>query len=167
MEEHPWLRTVKLERRFPNTLIIRAEKERALAVVVRDGLYYVNRRGEIFKKVHSSDEVDLPIITGCSGGPDSLSSLMRAIRVLKVLEQKKGMWSMGELSEIHVKKGKGMSLYFSHLGAEIKLISKDVKSKMAMLKKVAEHLSQKGRIHQVNGIDLNYTGEAVVSFRKG
>jgi hypothetical protein len=92
---------------------------------------------------------------------------MRVIRVLKELEQEKGMWSMGELSEIHVNKGKGLSLYFSHLGAEIKLISKDVKSKMAMLKKVTEHLSQQGRIHQVKGIDLNYAGEAVVSFRKG
>jgi len=167
MEKHPWVRTVKLERRFPSTLIIRVEKERALALAVMDGLHYVNRLGEIFKKVHKSDELDFPVITGFSEGSDSRAPLMRAIRVLKALEREKGPWSMDELSEIHLKKGKGMSLYFSHLGAEIKLISKDVESKMAVLKKVARHLSQKGRIHQVKGIDLNYAGEAVVSFRKG
>ena len=167
MEKHPWVRTVKLERRFPNALVIRAEKERALALVVMDGLYYVNRLGDIFKKVHKSDEIDFPVITGLAKGLDSRAPLMRAIRVLKALEREKGPWSMDELSEIHLKKGKGMSLYFSHLGAEIKLISEDVESKMAVLKKVARHLSQKGRIHQVKGIDLNYAGEAVVSFRKG
>ena len=167
MEKHPWVKTVELERRFPNTLIIRAEKERALALAVLDGLYYVNRWGEIFKKVHASDDLDFPIITGLCRGPDFRSSLMRAFRVIKALEREKGMWSMGELSEIHVKRGKGMSLYFSRLGAEIKMISENVESKMAVLKKVARHLSQKGRMHQVKGIDLNYTGEAVVSFRKG
>jgi cell division septal protein FtsQ len=167
MEKHPWVRTVKLERRFPNTLIIHAEKEKVLALVVMDGLYYVNRLGEIFKEVHQSDELDFPIITGLSRGPHSRAPMMRAIRVLKTLEREKGMWSKGELSEIHVKKGKGMSLYFGHIGAEIKLISEDVESKMAVLKKVASHLSQKGRIDKVKGIDLNYAGEAVVSFRKG
>jgi cell division protein FtsQ len=167
MEKHPWVRTVTLERRFPNTLIIRAEKERALALAVLDGLYCVNPWGEIFKKVHTWDDLDFPIITGLCRGPDFRSSLMRAIRVIKALEREKGMWSMGELSEIHVKRGKGMSLYFSHLAAEIKLISENVESKMAVLKKVARHLRQKGRMHQVKGIDLNYSGEAVVSFRKG
>ncbi len=168
MEKHPWVRTIKLERRFPHTLVIHVEKEKALALIVMEGLYYVNQWGEIFKRVHKSDNTDFPIITGLSKGPDPRVPLMRAIRVLKALKSEKGLKSMGELSEIHLKDGNGMSLYFSRLKAEITLICcEDLESKMAVLKKVAKHLSQKGRIRQVKGIDLNYAGEAVVSFRKG
>jgi len=42
MERHPWVRSVKLEKRFPHTLIISAEKELPVAVVVLDGLSYMN-----------------------------------------------------------------------------------------------------------------------------
>ena len=59
----------------------------------------------------------------------------------------------------------GMSLYFNRLSAEIKLACENLASKIAGLKKVAKHLTQTGRIHQVSGIDLNQDDGAVVSFK--
>ena len=49
MEEHPWIRSVKLQKSFPHTLIIQAEREKPWAVVVMGELYYMNRWGKIFK----------------------------------------------------------------------------------------------------------------------
>jgi hypothetical protein len=86
---------------------------------------------------------------------------------MRTLESEEGLWSLDELSEIHVENDRGMSLYFSHLAAEIKVKCEDFASKMEGLKRVTEHLSQTGRIHQVTGIDLNHADGAIVSFRKG
>ena len=168
MEKHPWIRSVELERRFPHTLIVIAEKESPSALVVLDKLYYMNRYGEVFKEVHESEGIDLPIITGVSGqGPGTCGQLGRAVSIMSVLEQEKGLWSLDELSEIHVKKDGGLSLYFNHLAAEVRLMHEDLSTKIEGLKKVAEHLIRTGRIHQVTNIDLDHMDGALVSFEKG
>jgi cell division protein FtsQ len=167
MEKHPWVRSVKLGRRFPHTLVVRAEKEIPSALVVTDGIYYMNRWGEVFKKAIESDETNFPVITGVSKRvSEAQEQLNRAAHIMRILETQEGPWSLRELSEIHVKKYGEISLYFGHLKAEIKICG-DFKSKMDGLKKVAKHLSKTGRIHQVTGIDLNSVDSAVVSFRKG
>lgn len=168
MEKHPWVRSVKLERRFPHSLFIKAEKQVPSGLVVMDKTYYMNRHGEIFKEVNDSEEMDFPIITGISRDEsENREQLHRAARIIKILESEKGLWSLSELSEIHLKKNRGMSIYFNHLAAEIKVTAKDLADKMDGLNKVAEHLSRTGRIQQVTRIDLNHVDGAVVSFRKG
>ncbi len=168
MEKHVWVRSVKLERKFPHTLIVRAEKESPSALVVLDKIYYMNRYGEIFKEVHGSEEMDFPIITGVSGqGAGSRDQLTKAANVMRVLEKEKGSWALDELSEIHVEKEGEISLYFKHLAAEIKLMSEDLSAEIAGLKKVTEHLRRGGRINQVTQIDLTHMDGALVSFKKG
>jgi cell division protein FtsQ len=168
MERHPWVRSVKLERRFPHSLIISAERQIPSALVVKDKIHYMNRHGEIFKEVKDSEDIDLPVVTGASRDIlENREHLHRAARVIKILELEKGFWSLSELSEIHLKKNKDMSIYFSHLAAEIRVTVEDLAGKIDGLNKVAEHLSKTGRIHQVDRIDLNHVDGAVVSFRKG
>jgi len=168
MEEHPWVRSVELERRFPHTLIVRAVKESPSALVLMDRIYYMNRWGEVFKEVYEPEDADFPVITGVSKqGSQVWEQLKRASHIMRLLESEKGPWALKELSEIHIKKEGGISLYFIHLTAEIKLMCEDFMSKMEGLKRVVEHLRQTGRIHQVTAIDLNLVDGAVVSFREG
>jgi cell division septal protein FtsQ len=167
MEKHPWVRSVKLGRRFPHTLVVQAEKEIPSALVVTDGTYYMNQWGVVFKKVNEFEEMDFPVITGVSKQESEAQEQLESVaHVIKILASQKRPWSLKDLSEIHVKKYGEISLYFGHLGAEIKTCG-DFESKMDGLKKVAKHLSKTGRIHQVTGIDLNFVDGAVVSFRKG
>ena len=168
MEEHPWIRSVKLERRFPHTLIVQAEKQAPLAIVVMDTLWYMNRWGDIFKEVQPSESADFPIIT--TGGENELEipeELKLAAEAIRHLSSEKGMWSLDKLSEIHVRTDGRMSFYFNHLAAEIRLKSENLTGQMDGLTKVVEHLNQTGRIHQVTGIDLDYMDGAVVSFKNG
>ena len=166
MEKHPWIRSVKLKRRFPSTLKVWAEKHAPLALVVMDGIYFMNQWCEVFKEVNELDDIDLPVITGVSEhGLKRKRQLHRAAHVIKTLASQKGPLSLKELSEVHVK-NKGISLYFSHLDAEINVMSDDFENKICGLRKVRKHLRNTGRIHQVIGIDLNSADGAVVSFRK-
>ncbi|MFO7600257.1 MAG: FtsQ-type POTRA domain-containing protein [Candidatus Desulfacyla sp.] len=168
MEAHPWIRTVKVERRFPHTLVVEVEKQAATALARMDDFYYVNRWGEIFKKVSESDDMDLPVITGLStDNMDIREELRQAIHVVKVLEPEEDPWSVSELSEIHVRKDGAMSLYFNHVRAEITFVWDELADKMDGLRKVAEHLNQSGKIDLVTRINLNYVDGAVVSFENG
>jgi cell division protein FtsQ len=181
MEEHAWVRSVRLERQFPHTLIVHVEKEQPWALLLTDKLYHVNRWGKIVREVCDEDRMDLPVITGISNeGPETQMQLDRAVHIMRTFESEEGLWSLSELSEIHMKKEGGVSIYFNHLAAEIKLMGsqpstagpegsrlKDLPSKIDGLKRIAEHLRHSGRINQINGIDLNYVDQAVVSFRKG
>ena len=168
MEKHPWVRSVTMERRLPDTLLIKAEKEEPLALILLEKIYYVNRHGEIFKEVDRTEQIDLPIITGVSKDSEGIGvRLKRATKIMEHLKSERGLWSLSELSEIHLNGSGGISLYFNHLTAEIKLMCEDPTDQIEGLKKVAEHLTRTGRIHHVTAIDLNHVDGALVSFKKG
>ncbi len=167
MEEHPWIRKIKLERKFPNTLIVDAEKHIPSALVVMDKIYYMNQHNEVFKQINDSDPIDFPVITGVSGKNRKTHwQLHRAGCAISILKSQKEPWSLKELSEIHVK-DEGISLYFKHFAAGINVMSDDLGYKIRGLRKVTKHLRKEGRVHQVTGIDLNSEDGAVVSFKKG
>jgi len=165
IEEHPWIRSATLERRFPHTLIVEAEKQAPAALALTDRFYYVNRWGEIFKTISESDDNDFPIITGLSKNKyTARNQLGKAIHVIRVLESEDDIWSLRELSEIHLRKDGEMSLYFNHLRAEVTFMWNELADKIDGLKKVAEHLNQSGKIDTVTHINLNYDDGAVISF---
>ncbi len=183
MEEHPWVRSVSLERRFPNSLTIRAEKEIPYGIVVMDKLYCMNRWGEIIREVYDSDKLDLPIVTSIfKQALVKRDQLKRAARIIRILESEKGMLSLNQLSEVHLNSNGSLSLYFSKWPAEVKMMCElptgtdsqqeetqlmCLLDKMHGLRKVTEHLRQTGQIHNATIIDLNHSDSAVVSFREG
>jgi cell division protein FtsQ len=180
MEGHPWVRSVSLERRFPHSLIVHAEKQapRALARLDKNCFYYINKLGDPFLKADEKQNLDLPFITGTSfKQPDMNRVLDRVMSVINELShQKKGPCSLSELSEIHLNKKGGISLYFNRFPAEIKLmcgLSVDygqdtwqiyLKKKVDELNRVATHLSRSDRLLQVKSIYLDKDDEVVVSF---
>ncbi len=168
MEAHPWIRSVTLERRFPHALIVKAEKERPLGVVLMDRLYYVNRWGKVFKEVSQSEEVDFPLITGLDSEQSrQREQLRRAVSFMRTLESVEGPWTLNHLSEVNVKEEEVLSVYYKDIGAEIRLMGSQLGGEMDKLGRVARHLKETGVIDQVNRIDLSYRDGAVVSFRDG
>jgi hypothetical protein len=147
---------------------VEVEQHVPSALVLKERLYYMNRHGELFKAVEESDPIDFPVITG--PGPDPADwerSLSAAMRVMQGLEGETGLWALGRLSEIHVGPRGEVSLYYGHMAAKIMLPEKGLAEKIQGFKKVAEHLHQTGKMRQVTGINMDYEGGAVVSFRKG
>jgi cell division protein FtsQ len=64
IEKHPWIRSVNLEKRFPHTLVIKAEKEKPCAIVIMGNMHYMNRWGKIFRRVDMTAHMDFPLVTG-------------------------------------------------------------------------------------------------------
>ena len=165
MKTHPWIRSVRLERRFPNTLIVEAEKQEPLALVVMEQMHYINRYGEKFKKVGKQESVDFPVITGIPKDDKKAREFLKnTAHVMGILEVEAKPWSLTQVSEIHVRNSDEMSLYFNHLKAEVRFKWRHLAGKIDGLRKVSQHLAKTGKIEQVNRIDLNYGDGAVVSF---
>ena len=167
MEAHPWIRSVKLEKKLPRTLVVQAEKHVPTALVLMDGVYYMNQYCEVFKTVDASDDLNFPVITGVSRNePDATQKLNRAVEAIKILKNCKGPWSFKELSEINVAHEE-ISLYFNHLPVAIHVMSRELSDKMGGLIKITKLLKDTGRIDHVSGINLNISDGAMVSFKKG
>ena len=166
LEKHPWIQTVHVERRFPHTLVIQAKKEKPRAMVVTDGLHYMNRSGKIFERVDPTGDVDFPLITGISmTGEEMEKQLQLAAHILRELEGEKEAWSLEELSEIHLEKEGHASLYFRSLPAAIVLDGNQMDVKMDDLKRLVQHLEMTGQIPMVKRINLDYANGGVVSLR--
>jgi len=168
MESHPWVRSVKIERRFPDQLWIQVERQEPCAVVLSNGLHYFNRWGEVFKAVQEGDSIDFPIVTGLAVDEAATPTLLkRAVVVLDALKAEGAEWSISNLSEINLENGGGLSLYFKTMKVEVRLTESEAASKMDEFKKIVEHLKAIGRLEEATVIDLNYEDGGVVSFKKG
>ncbi|MFH1487269.1 MAG: FtsQ-type POTRA domain-containing protein [Pseudomonadota bacterium] len=168
IEKHPWLRTVSLEKSFPRTLVIHAEKEEPWAIVASDKLYYMNREGRLFTQVDPEGELDYPVITGLSVDKDTKASRLDwAVQLLKILEPETKPLSLADLSEVHLSNKDGnIYLYFSSLPV-VKIRNGELKKRINDLKKVITHLKDTGRTHLVRGINFDYRDGAVVSYKNG
>ncbi len=167
MEEHPWVRTATVQRRFPDTLIVQVEKQEPVMLVLLEQFFYMNRHGELFKPLFQSEEVDFPILTGLSSkDPEQKETLEKTAQVLTVLRAEEDLWSLQNLSEIHVNQNGGISLFFNHIQAVIRISQQNPARNMEELKQITKHLSESGKINLVTQIDLNHVDGAIVSFKK-
>ncbi|OQY45402.1 MAG: hypothetical protein B6240_08870 [Desulfobacteraceae bacterium 4572_87] len=167
MENHPWIRTATVERRFPHSLIVQVEKEEPVMLVLLDRLFYMNKQGRLFKPVLPTEEMDFPILTGLSGTETKQKeNLDQTVNMLNLLRAEENRWSLQNLSEMHLNKNGGISLYFKHMQAAIKISFQNSARHMEGLKQVMKHLRKSGKINLVTQIDLNHVDGAVVSFKE-
>ncbi|MBW1914013.1 MAG: FtsQ-type POTRA domain-containing protein [Deltaproteobacteria bacterium] len=168
MEKHPWVRSIKAEKQYPHTLVIQAVKEEPRALVVSDRLFYMNRFGDLFKEVGTSDDMDYPVVTTASqNGSSRQEQLKLAAHAMDLLEAETGLLSHDQLSEIHVDNDGCISLYSLNMPTVIRVNGDEFDDKKTELKKIMAHLERTGRIYSVKTIDLNYDDRAVVSFKNG
>ncbi|MBL8601252.1 MAG: FtsQ-type POTRA domain-containing protein [Myxococcales bacterium] len=66
MERLPWVAHARVTRQLPNTVRVVVEEREAAALLAAEGLYLVDARGELIKRVEAGDPTDLPVITGLS-----------------------------------------------------------------------------------------------------
>jgi len=167
-ETHPWICSARVERRFPHSLHVMVEKEVPVAVVLMDGLFYMNPKGSLFKAVDLDESLDFPVVTGVSTlAVESREQLKQAAHIIDCLRRQESPWSVEGLSELYMGAEGSVSLYFEHLNAEIKTAWCDVEGKITGLDRLVSHLRENGKLGRVAAIDLNQKDGAVVSMISG
>lgn len=165
LAQNPWVETVRVRRYFPDGLSISITEREPLAVVNMGYIYYLDKKGKIFKVLNKGDRLDYPVVTGFSeedlkGDPDGTKKALESTCELLKNLQEKGAFILAEVSEIHYDKGYGFTLFTASDALTIKIGSGDFAEKIGRLAKIYQSLMAQRPTLQY--IDLDYNDKIVV-----
>jgi cell division protein FtsQ len=136
---HPWVKSVSVKRRFPDTLDVLLVEQEPKAVVSLGELYLVNAEGQPFKRLTPQDNLDLPLITGLERDAFVENPELSKLRILAALALIP-MWSKtdGMLSEIRTS-DLGLTAVLSD-GREVRLGEGELDTKLKRLRRIEGEL---------------------------
>lgn len=169
MGEHillnPWVETVRINRYYPDTLSIAITEREPVAIVNMGFIYYLDKKGNVFKVLNKGDKLDYPVVTGFS--EDDLGSDPKGTRealeatcdLLKILRDK-GAFILADVSEIHYDKGYGFTLFTAAGALPVKVGSGDFTAKIERFARIYRDLM--AQMPSINYIDLDYNDKIIV-----
>lgn len=145
--EHPWVRSVHVERKLPSALQIDVVERSAVAVAMLNGLYLLDAEGHAFKRATTAEAVGLVILTGIERNqyaerPDAVRAAYREALVL--LDEYNRAPNRPKLSEIRIDPRYGFSLHLLQSGAELRLGNGTYSEKLARLDQILDALKRAG-----------------------
>ncbi|MBN2800688.1 MAG: FtsQ-type POTRA domain-containing protein [Deltaproteobacteria bacterium] len=122
-EQHPWVERAEAHMVWPGEVVVTVEERQAVALVLYDGLYYVDDDGQVFLKARN-ESLDFPVITGLSPDMERLHPelpplvLGRAVRLLDALARL-GLVAQEQVSEVQYDDVLGFTVILSRGGRVI------------------------------------------------
>lgn len=163
--QNPWVETVRINRYYPDALSITVTEREPVAIVNMGFIYYLDKKGKIFKVLNQGDKLDYPVVTGFSEedmGSDpkgTREALEATCDLLKILRDK-GAFILADVSEIHYDKGYGFTLFTAAGALPVKVGSGDFSAKVERFARIYRELMvQMPTIHY---IDLDYIDKIIV-----
>ncbi len=179
LQAHSWIAEVSVERQWPNSLSI-VVKEHVPEALITQGdvepnrLHYVNKKGICFTPVAPGEDVDFPVITGLDSLTDEQDrkmALADALYFLKLARRNNPNLPAQLVSEIHVDRVEGLTIYLVEHPFPIFFGRDQVKKKYKQLRKVLEILYKKQKnqmkITQVKYIRMDYLSNKVLVAQSG
>jgi cell division septal protein FtsQ len=165
LSQNPWVETVRIHRYFPDRLSISVSEREPLAIVNMGFIYYLDKKGTVFKVLNQGDKLDYPVVTGFSeedmssnpaGTREALKTTCELLRILR----EKGAFILADVSEIHYDKGYGFTLFTSSGALPVKVGSGDFAAKVDRFARIyRELMAQRSSLQY---IDLDYNDKIVV-----
>ncbi len=156
---HPYVREVSVRKAFPDKLVVRVGERRPVAMINLDSLYYVDERGEIFKRLTAYDPKGYPIVTGFSRedlaakDPVSMRNLKGTIELLQCAES----GALREnISEAHFDAQDGFTLVTRDFGLQLKIGTTEFREAMRRVEEAMPKLASLGRDRGI--VDLKTAG---------
>lgn len=163
LQTHPFVRNVAVRKVFPDKLVVRIGERTPVAMVNLDSLYYVDDRGDVFKRLTAYDAKDYPILTGFSrrdllaGDPVTLRNLKKTIELLRHAEE--GVMRRN-ISEVHFDPLDGYTLVTRDDGLQVKIGTMDFGEAMRRIEEAMPKLASLG--HSRGVVDLKTAGRIFV-----
>ena len=146
----PWVKTVSMEREFPNKLKIRIEEREPLALIKFEELYYVDEESNVFAKADSETGFDFPVVAGLDkkallkGRKDTFNRLDKGLAFLKSIRDREGIFSWSSVSELIVDKKGGITVYTIGSGVPVYLGKVSFEKRLVRAEKTMTDLQQRG-----------------------
>lgn len=163
--QNPWVETVRINRYYPDTLSIAVTEREPVAIVNMGFIYYLDKKGNVFKVLNQGDKLDFPVITGFSEeelGSDpkgTREALETTCLLLKILREK-GAFILADVSEIHYDKGYGFTLFTASGSLPVKVGLGDFTAKVERFARIYRELT--AQMPTIHYIDLDYSDKIIV-----
>ncbi|MGA2449478.1 MAG: FtsQ-type POTRA domain-containing protein [Polyangiaceae bacterium] len=145
----PWIEDVSLVRSLPATIVIHVRERVAAAIVALGDLMLATPDGEPFKRLESSDPVDLPVVTGLrpEGLAEDREGTVRAVRraIGLAAEYSNGpLAARSPLEEVHVSRDGAFSIVVGKGALPISLGTPPFRRKLDEAARVMTELDKRG-----------------------
>lgn len=163
LRDHPFVREVSVRKAFPDRLVVRVVERTPVAMVNLDALYYVDERGDVFKRLTAYDDKGFPILTGFSRAdlaakePLALRNLKRTIELLRRAESGS---LRRNISEVHYDPLDGYTIVTRDRGLRLKVGTTEFAEAMRRVDEAMPKLAGLGR--DVGVVDLKTEGRIYV-----
>jgi len=163
--QNPWVETVQINRYLPDTVSIVITEREPIAIVNLGFIYYLDRKGNVFKVLNQGDKLDFPVVTGFSEeelGSDpkgTREALEATCELLKILREK-GAFILADVSEIHYDKGYGFTLFTAAGALPVKVGSGDFPAKVERFARIYRNLMV--QLPSIHYIDLDFNDKIIV-----
>ncbi|HIJ81849.1 MAG TPA: FtsQ-type POTRA domain-containing protein [Desulfuromonadales bacterium] len=163
--QNRWIETVRINRYFPDRISIQLTEREPLAVVNMGFIYYLDKKGAVFKVLNQGDKLDFPVVTGfredelASDPKGTAEALRDTCELLKILREK-GAFILADVSEIHYDKGFGFTMFTASGALPVKVGSGDFAAKIDRFARIYRDLmAQRATLQYV---DLDYNDKIIV-----
>lgn len=137
---HPWVKDVRLNQKFPDTLQIHVTEREPLALLHLDQMYLIDQKGLIFTKATPQDYKDLIVLTGFKKKdfkkfPNlTRRQFAKTIQLLSELNEQ-NFYKDDPISEIHFDEILGWTVFTKRFGYEVFYGQKKLAEKHEKLEK--------------------------------
>lgn len=179
LRAHPWIAAAEVKRDWPDVLVVSIKEYAAEALIAQEAggsrhFFYLDKDGVAFAPVEPGQDMDFPAITGLEaqgavgGRPEMISE---ALTFLQLVRQNNPNLPLQNLSEIHVDREAGMTIYLVDYPFPIYFGSGQVRTKYSRLKRVLDVLyreTEQGKtIADVTYIRMDYQENKVLVAHSG
>lgn len=178
--ENPLVSSVRVERDWPSSVIVRVTEHDPFAMVYRQGekddsgLFYINRDGKVFIRVGAGMDIDLPVITGLERVKEEgrrREVLADILAFLRQTQKNNPNLPMQAVSEMHVNDIGELVIFLVEYPFPIFFGSGKAETKYNRLVKVLEVLYKKQekdmQISRVEYIRMDYLEDKVLVAQSG
>jgi len=152
IEAVPWIRSVSVEKRLPNSLRINVKERKPIALVHLEDYYYIDEEGYIFARADRASGWNYPVLTGIDrqtlldDDDESISLLDEGVKLIKYLDSREGYISWGRVSEALLDRKSGITIYTTFgNGTPIHLGRGEFTGRVIRSEKVLADLKMKGK----------------------
>ncbi len=163
LSRNPWIEEALARRVFPDRLIVEVKERSPRAIVHLGDLHYVDHEGIVFKRVAPGEPMNLPVVTGLLPSdveePEGRELLARSLELVSLWESSERLGA-DRVSEIHVAKGRGLSVITRGVVTEIQFGLDNFPLKIEKLVKLLDRIEEQGVY--AGHIDLSFRNMIVV-----
>ncbi|MCX7919097.1 MAG: FtsQ-type POTRA domain-containing protein [bacterium] len=163
---HPWVKEVRIQKRFPATIRIDVVERSPIAVVCGKEMYGVDAEGYLLPGIYPESLQELPIVTVPENvlvehptriNSDGMRNVLTVITYLK----ENAPWFLKEISEFNITAPDNLLLYTLHEGTEIRLGKENFEERLNKLLHIWQIIKQQQLEEEY--IDLRFDKQGIVT----